>query len=306
MRAPRRHPLVVADIKTRAIFCSTQPSAFFRSSSTVLSSPASPLPTRISDERAATGSHNENHETNILAARHPPSRPRSSRTNPTAAAHLSRSPPRQHRHLSLPRSERQGSRRRPSKACRTRLPCRKTTRASGASPPTPLEPDFYGYSFVADGVSLIRSVQFPDEAEPPESRERGARSRTGVASVGNQRRAARRDSPSLLQIRRGRRRPRFLRLHAARLRSHAPSKLYPVLYLLHGYSDDASGWTAVGRANVILDNLIAQGQSEAHAHRHAARLRRAGSAGSRTRVFARSRHLRTGTMTASATPCSPK
>lgn len=33
---------------------------------------------------------------------------------------------------------------------------------------------------------------------------------------------------------------------------------YPVLYLLHGYSDDASGWWAVGRANVILDNLIAQ------------------------------------------------
>jgi enterochelin esterase family protein len=33
---------------------------------------------------------------------------------------------------------------------------------------------------------------------------------------------------------------------------------YPVLYLLHGYSDDASGWTAVGRAHVILDNLIAQ------------------------------------------------
>ena len=35
---------------------------------------------------------------------------------------------------------------------------------------------------------------------------------------------------------------------------------YPVLYLLHGYSDDASGWTAVGRANVIFDNLIAQGK----------------------------------------------
>lgn len=37
-----------------------------------------------------------------------------------------------------------------------------------------------------------------------------------------------------------------------------PKHKYPVLYLLHGYSDDASGWTAVGRANVILDNLIAQ------------------------------------------------
>ena len=30
---------------------------------------------------------------------------------------------------------------------------------------------------------------------------------------------------------------------------------YPVLYLLHGFSDDANAWTAVGRANVILDNL---------------------------------------------------
>jgi enterochelin esterase-like enzyme len=36
---------------------------------------------------------------------------------------------------------------------------------------------------------------------------------------------------------------------------------YPVLYLLHGYSDDASAWTAVGRANVILDNLIASGKA---------------------------------------------
>ena len=40
----------------------------------------------------------------------------------------------------------------------------------------------------------------------------------------------------------------------------ATKKLYPVLYLLHGYSDEANGWTAVGRANVILDNLIAQGK----------------------------------------------
>jgi enterochelin esterase-like enzyme len=39
---------------------------------------------------------------------------------------------------------------------------------------------------------------------------------------------------------------------------YSPKKKYPVLYLLHGYSDDASGWTAVGRANVIFDNLIAQ------------------------------------------------
>jgi len=42
----------------------------------------------------------------------------------------------------------------------------------------------------------------------------------------------------------------------------AGKKAYPVLYLLHGFSDDASGWTAVGHANVIFDNLIAQGKAK--------------------------------------------
>ena len=37
---------------------------------------------------------------------------------------------------------------------------------------------------------------------------------------------------------------------------------YPVLYLLHGFSDDAGAWTAVGHANVIFDNLIAQGKAK--------------------------------------------
>jgi enterochelin esterase family protein len=35
---------------------------------------------------------------------------------------------------------------------------------------------------------------------------------------------------------------------------------YPVLYLLHGSGDDDSGWTNVGRANAIFDNLIADGK----------------------------------------------
>jgi len=34
---------------------------------------------------------------------------------------------------------------------------------------------------------------------------------------------------------------------------------YPVLYLLHGFSDAEDTWVTVGRANIILDNLIAQG-----------------------------------------------
>jgi enterochelin esterase family protein len=33
---------------------------------------------------------------------------------------------------------------------------------------------------------------------------------------------------------------------------------YPVMFLFHGSNDTAAGWTDVGRANYILDNLIAQ------------------------------------------------
>jgi enterochelin esterase family protein len=35
------------------------------------------------------------------------------------------------------------------------------------------------------------------------------------------------------------------------------SEKYPVLYLLHGAGDNDDSWTSVGRANFILDNLIA-------------------------------------------------
>jgi enterochelin esterase-like enzyme len=38
----------------------------------------------------------------------------------------------------------------------------------------------------------------------------------------------------------------------------AGKQTYPVLYLLHGFSDAEDAWVSVGRANVILDNLIAQ------------------------------------------------
>ena len=33
---------------------------------------------------------------------------------------------------------------------------------------------------------------------------------------------------------------------------------YPVFYLLHGAGDDDSGWSTIGRAGFILDNLIAE------------------------------------------------
>jgi enterochelin esterase-like enzyme len=40
------------------------------------------------------------------------------------------------------------------------------------------------------------------------------------------------------------------------------TKKYPVLYLLHGGGGDEDAWVILGRANYILDNLIAQGKAK--------------------------------------------
>ena len=37
------------------------------------------------------------------------------------------------------------------------------------------------------------------------------------------------------------------------------ARKYPVLYLVHGMTDTYETWFKVGRINMILDNLIAQG-----------------------------------------------
>jgi enterochelin esterase-like enzyme len=42
----------------------------------------------------------------------------------------------------------------------------------------------------------------------------------------------------------------------------SPDTRYPVLYLQHGAGEDERGWTMQGRANFILDNLIAEGKAK--------------------------------------------
>jgi enterochelin esterase-like enzyme len=124
-----------------------------------------------------------------------------------------------------------------------------------------LEPDIYGYSFVADGVGLLdpnnssvkpnylflsNMVHVPGANPLPwevadvkhgEIHHQFYKS----AIIGDQ---------------------RDLFVYTPPGYDAKGKTKYPVLYLLHGYSDDASGWTAVGKANVILDNLIAQGKAK--------------------------------------------
>ena len=124
----------------------------------------------------------------------------------------------------------------------------------------PLDPDFYGYSFVADGVGRVdpvnplikpnllgttSMVHIPGEgltwevADVPHGKVHHHFYRSAV--VGDDRDFFVYTPPDY---------------------DASGKRRYPVLYLLHGFSDDASAWTSVGRANFILDNLIAQGKAK--------------------------------------------
>ena len=84
----------------------------------------------------------------------------------------------------------------------------------------PLEPHFYGYSFSVDGVSCA-ILESRGHTQPPLRRNCTA---SGIAPVGSQRCPAWRLHP-LLQIWRGGRQSRLLRLHSAGLRSHVEDAL---------------------------------------------------------------------------------
>jgi enterochelin esterase-like enzyme len=125
----------------------------------------------------------------------------------------------------------------------------------------PLPPDYYGYSFIADGVSLFDPS---NHAIKPNFLYRASELHVpGPASL----------SWEIAAVPHGEIHHHFYKsavvgddrdFYVYTPPGYDPrgKQTYPVLYLLHGFSDDASAWTAVGRANVILDNLIAQGKAK--------------------------------------------
>jgi enterochelin esterase family protein len=142
-----------------------------------------------------------------------------------------------------------------------RLPMQKDDQGVWSVTTEPLEPDLYGYSFVVDGVNLIdpgnplmkpnllnsqSMVHVPGPATLPwevNDVPHGIIQHHFYKSkvVGDE---------------------RDFYVYTPPGYDSTARKQYPVLYLLHGFSDDASGWTAVGRAQVILDNLIARGKAK--------------------------------------------
>jgi enterochelin esterase-like enzyme len=121
----------------------------------------------------------------------------------------------------------------------------------------PFEPELYSYSFVVDGVAAV------DPLNP--NVKIGTRTTDSLLDVPG-------DPPLFFEERPV---PRGT-VHLHRYESKTlgvtrglnvytppgydtnPKAVYPVFYLLHGGGDNERGWSTIGRANVILDNLIAE------------------------------------------------
>jgi len=120
----------------------------------------------------------------------------------------------------------------------------------------PLTPDFYSYAFTVDGVRTVdpknpvvkpgttslasmfflpgKEAEFQDNKNVPHG---------DIRKVWFQ--STTRDTQR--------------RMHIYTPRGYDSSKeSYPVLYLLHGGGDEDSGWSTIGRAGFILDNLLAE------------------------------------------------
>jgi len=141
-----------------------------------------------------------------------------------------------------------------------RLPMERDAQGVWTLTRDPIEPDLYGYPFVADVVSLMDPVN--PLIKPNLLNPQSVVHIPGPASL----------PWEIASVPHGAIDHRFYRsavvgderdfyVYTPPGYDPGSGKRYPVLYLMHGFSDDASGWTAVGRANVILDNLIAQGQA---------------------------------------------
>ncbi|MBN1972614.1 MAG: hypothetical protein JW787_03175 [Sedimentisphaerales bacterium] len=125
----------------------------------------------------------------------------------------------------------------------------------------PLAPDIYGYSFNIDGVTLSDPSNgwvFPSVRSSSQS---------AVRVPGQEE-----EFLEIKPVPHGDVRIVYFKAESVgkvcRMRIYFPpgydssNERYPVLYLIHGAPEDDESWTAIGMANIIMDNLIAQGKAK--------------------------------------------
>lgn len=122
----------------------------------------------------------------------------------------------------------------------------------------PLRPDYYTYTLIVDGVRTLdpKNASIKQGIASVENVVLIPGSETAFEDVQNVPHGELRQvwySSSTLG--------RMRRMHVYTPPGYEKGRdSYPVFYLLHGAGDDDSGWSTIGRAGFIFDNLIAAGK----------------------------------------------
>ncbi len=143
---------------------------------------------------------------------------------------------------------------------RTQMPMEKDTNGVWSITVGPVEPDMYPYAFNVDGISVADPKNqdlFPNEGF-----------QNSIVEI----KGPKADVHTVKNVPHGKVTYSYYsnpELGERRVVVYTPpsydptsAKTYPVLYLLHGTTDTEETWTKVGRANIILDNLIAAGKAK--------------------------------------------
>jgi len=124
----------------------------------------------------------------------------------------------------------------------------------------PVEPDIYPYCFIVDGLQIAdpkNSWVFPNE---------GFQNSLVEIPAGNPQVYTVQNVPhgtvSYRYYYSDELGTRPLVVYTPPGYEQAVNERYPVFFLLHGTTDTEETWTKAGRANIILDNLIAQGKAK--------------------------------------------
>ena len=123
----------------------------------------------------------------------------------------------------------------------------------------PLAPDVYNYQFNVDGVVAMDPANPSSSSDSARSRRRTWSRSRATASVLRREAGTAWHGP-LRDLRlEGVGAPRTLWIYTPPGYDRGNTR-YPVFYLLHGSGNIDSSWMLTGRANLIMDNLIAEGK----------------------------------------------
>ncbi len=140
------------------------------------------------------------------------------------------------------------------------LPMTKDERGVWSVTAAPVKPDMYPYNFVVDGIAVAdprNGFIFPNEGFKSSIVEI-----TGAAPLVHTVQNVPHGTLSYRYYSSPELGTRPVIIYTPPGYEKEASKKYPTLYLLHGTTDTEEAWTKVGRANIILDNLIHEGKAK--------------------------------------------